>query len=224
MKEQLLALLKTKFQGVQDATLERIAAKKADTVTEQSQLQTVVDGLTYQDVINSEADFRASQSSASALKKAVEEYEKKHNLKDGKPVEDPNPPKPPDPPKGDDMPAWAKALQETITKQNETISGLSKGRELESRKAQAAKLLSGTKIPESFRENRMVYFDFNSDTPLEDQVKAIESQYVEEQQAIVNSLVKEGKYTPAGGGGGEMPDAEFDSYLKDKFPEAQKQD
>ena len=37
MKEKLLALLKTKFVGVDDAILDRIATKKAENVTDEAQ-------------------------------------------------------------------------------------------------------------------------------------------------------------------------------------------
>ncbi|MCD8136716.1 MAG: hypothetical protein LUH01_12550 [Parabacteroides gordonii] len=83
MKEKILALLKTKFPGVDEATLIRIAEKKATGVTDESQLQTIADGVSFQDVLNSYGDFRAN----GAVSSAVTNYEKKHNLKDGKPIE-----------------------------------------------------------------------------------------------------------------------------------------
>lgn len=83
MKEKILALLKTKFPGVDEATLIRIAEKKANGVTDESQLQTIADGVGFQDVLNSYGDFRAN----SAVTSAVTNYEKKHGLKDGKPIE-----------------------------------------------------------------------------------------------------------------------------------------
>lgn len=107
MKEKILALLKTKFPGVDEATLIRIAEKKAAGVTDESQVQPIADGVGFQDVLNSYGDFRANGAVASA----VSNYEKKHNIKDGKPIENPNPipnPKPED--KKDDVPAWAQAL------------------------------------------------------------------------------------------------------------------
>lgn len=90
MKEKILALLKTKFPGVDEATLIRIAEKKATGVTDESQLQTIADGVSFQDVLNSYGDFRANGAVASA----VTNYEKKHGLKDGKPIENPNPGQP----------------------------------------------------------------------------------------------------------------------------------
>ena len=83
MKEKILALLKTKFPGVDEATLSRIAEKKAVGVTDESQLQTIADGVGFQDVLNSYGDFRAN----TAVTSAVSNYEKKHGLKDGKPIE-----------------------------------------------------------------------------------------------------------------------------------------
>ncbi|WP_099465173.1 hypothetical protein [Parabacteroides provencensis] len=83
MKEKILALLKTKFPGVDEATLIRIAEKRATGVTDESQLQTIADGVGFQDVLNSYGDFRANGAVASA----VANYEKKHGLKDGKPIE-----------------------------------------------------------------------------------------------------------------------------------------
>lgn len=81
--EQILAGLQTKFTGVDAAILTRIATKKAEGVTDASQVPTIVEGVGFSDVLNSYGDFRAGDAS----KTAVTNYEKKHNLKDGKPVE-----------------------------------------------------------------------------------------------------------------------------------------
>ena len=83
IQELILAGLQQKFTGVDTAILTRIATKKAEGVTDASQVQTIVDGVGFSDVLNSYGDFRAGDAS----KTAVTNYEKKHNLKDGKPVE-----------------------------------------------------------------------------------------------------------------------------------------
>ena len=88
--EQILAGLKTKFQGVEDATLQRIANKKAEGVTDESKVNSIVEGITFQDVLNSYGDYRAD----GAQKTAIRNYEQKHNIKDGKPVEEPKPQEP----------------------------------------------------------------------------------------------------------------------------------
>ena len=81
--EQILAGLQTKFTGVDAAILTRIATKKAEGVTDETKVNSIVEGINFSDVLNSYGDFRAGDAS----KTAVTNYEKKHNLKDGKPVE-----------------------------------------------------------------------------------------------------------------------------------------
>ena len=95
--EQILAGLQQKFAGVDTATLTRIATKKAEGVTDETKVNSIVEGISFQDVMQNYGDFRAGQAQTSA----VSNYEKKHGLKDGKPIENPKPepPKPNDPPK-----------------------------------------------------------------------------------------------------------------------------
>lgn len=81
--EQILAGLQQKFAGVDTAILTRIATKKAEGVTDETKVNSIVEGISFSDVLNSYGDFRAGDAS----KTAVTNYEKKHNLKDGKPVE-----------------------------------------------------------------------------------------------------------------------------------------
>lgn len=85
--EQILAGLKTKFQGVEDATLQRIASKKAEGVTDESKVNSIVEGISFQDVLNSYGDYRAD----GAQKTAIKNYEQKYNIKDGKAIEEPKP-------------------------------------------------------------------------------------------------------------------------------------
>lgn len=85
--EKILAGLRTKFTGVDDATLQRIATKKSEGVTDESKIDSIVEGITFQDVVTNYGDFRAD----GAQKTAVSNYEKKHNIKDGKPIEGPKP-------------------------------------------------------------------------------------------------------------------------------------
>ena len=81
--EQILAGLQTKFTGVDTAILTRIATKKAEGITDETKVNSIVEGISFSDVLNSYGDFRAGDAS----KTAVSNYEKKHNLKDGKPIE-----------------------------------------------------------------------------------------------------------------------------------------
>lgn len=92
--EQILAELQTKFAGVDTATLTRIATKKAEGVTDDTKVNSIIEGISFSDVLNNYGDFRAGQAQVSA----VSNYEKKHGLKDGKPIEEPEP----EPPKPDE--------------------------------------------------------------------------------------------------------------------------
>ena len=47
MKEKLLALLVAKFAGVPEAMLEGIATKKAGSVSDEAQLQSIADGIDF---------------------------------------------------------------------------------------------------------------------------------------------------------------------------------
>ena len=79
MKQLILNALKAKFTGVSDAILDRVATKLAQTVTTAEQVQTAVDGVTFQQVLESYGDSRATQ----AQQTAVHNYETKYGLKDG---------------------------------------------------------------------------------------------------------------------------------------------
>ena len=81
--EQILAGLQQKFSGVDTAILTRIATKKAEGVTDETKVNSIIEGISFSDVLNSYGDFRAGDAS----RISVLNYEKRHNLKDGKPVE-----------------------------------------------------------------------------------------------------------------------------------------
>lgn len=97
--ELILAGLQTKFTGVDTATLQRIATKKSEGVTDESEVNSIIEGITFQDVVTNYGDFRANGASATAKKNAIADYEKQYNIKDGKPIEKPKPQDPPTAPK-----------------------------------------------------------------------------------------------------------------------------
>lgn len=119
MFEKILAGLKTKFPGVDAKILERIAKKKAETTTKEEEVKTVVDGVTFQSILESEGDRRADE----AQKTAVTNYEKKYKLKDGKPTDEPAPkttPSPTNQPTGEEDSEVMKMLKE-IKADNEQL-------------------------------------------------------------------------------------------------------
>ncbi|MDR0657687.1 MAG: hypothetical protein LBG18_01910 [Mediterranea sp.] len=83
MKQLILNALKTKFVGVSENILNRMAEKLAKTITKEDDVQAAVDAVTFQQVIDSESDRRATE----AQQTAVANYEKKYSIKEGKPVE-----------------------------------------------------------------------------------------------------------------------------------------
>lgn len=108
--EQILAGLQQKFSGADTATLTRIATKKAEGVTDETKVNSIVEGISFQDVMQNYGDFRAGQANISS----VANYEKKYGLKDGKPIENqkPEPPKPGEKP--DEKPDIAKMIADGI--------------------------------------------------------------------------------------------------------------
>ena len=125
--EQILAGLQQKFAGVDTAILTRIATKKAEGVTDETKVNSIVEGISFSDVLNSYGDFRAGDAS----KTAVTNYEKRHNLKDGKPIETTTTTKTEE--NKDDVPAWAQALIDS----NKNLSD--KLTQLETEKAQTTR-------------------------------------------------------------------------------------
>lgn len=115
MFEKILEELKTKYPGVDSKILERIAKKKAETTTKEEEVKTVVDGVTFQSIIESEGDRRANEAQATA----ITNYEKKHKLKEGKPVQQQEEPKPDKPHTGADD--EVKEMLAKMEKENKTM-------------------------------------------------------------------------------------------------------
>ena len=61
--EQILAGLQQKFAGVDTAILTRIATKKAEGVTDETKVNSIIEGISFSDVLNSYGDFRAGDAS-----------------------------------------------------------------------------------------------------------------------------------------------------------------
>ena len=156
MKQQILTALKAKFVGVSDAILDRVATKLAQTVTAAEQVQTAVDGVTFQQVLESYGDSRATQ----ATQTAVHNYETKYGLKDGVKVTPPEtqppvvPPVTPPvtPPAGgaETVPAWAQALIDSNNSLKNELAQMKTARTTETRKHQISTLIA--KLPENLRK------------------------------------------------------------------------
>ena len=156
MKQQILTALKAKFVGVSDAILDRVATKLAQTVTTAEQVQTAVDGVTFQQVLESYGDSRATQ----ATQTAVHNYETKYGLKDGVKVTPPEtqppvvPPvtPPATPPAGgaETVPVWVQAIIDSNNSLKNELAQMKTARTTETRKQQISTLIE--KLPENLRK------------------------------------------------------------------------
>ena len=145
--EQILAGLRTKFSGVDDATLQRIASKKAEGVTDESKVNSIIEGVSFQDVVMNYGDFRAD----GAQKTAVSNYEKKHNIKDGKPIEGNEPKEPPTDPKPnpkEEVPAWAQSLIDSNKTLSEKLAAMDAKEKADIRAKQVDEVAKSFGIPE----------------------------------------------------------------------------
>lgn len=114
MKRKLVEALTTKFEGVSASVIDRFATKLSKTVTTAEDVETAVDGVTIQQIIESYADSRVTEAVNTAREKVAKDYEARYGVKDGKQTkggesyED----KATETKGGkdDDVPAWAQAL------------------------------------------------------------------------------------------------------------------
>ena len=147
MRKAILDALKAKFQGVSESVLNRIADKLCKTVTTAEQVQTAVDGVTIQQVIEGYADSRATEASQTA----VHTYEQKYGLKDGAsgqggaPVQTPQ--------GGGTDPVLLQtlqSLQESNKKLSERLDRMDSERTTSSRKQQLSGIIA--KLPENLKK------------------------------------------------------------------------
>ena len=163
--EQILAGLQQKFTGVDTATLTRIATKKAEGVTDETKVNSIVEGISFQDVMQNYGDFRAGQAQTSA----VSNYEKKHGLKDGKPVKEPEEKK--DEKKGekkDEVPSWAQALIDSNKSLSEKLSAYEVEKAQAQRYSQISEVAKKYGIPEFMLKDRNIPDNMDLDTYFKD--------------------------------------------------------
>lgn len=149
--ELILAALQTKFPGVESAILTRIANKKGEGVTDENAVNSIVEGISFQDVLTSYGDFRAGDARLTAIRS----YEKQHNLKDGKPIENPQPkPQTGQQPKVDqskpneEIPAWAQQIIDGNKTLSERFDAFESGKKAEARAQQISAKAKEYGIPE----------------------------------------------------------------------------
>lgn len=163
--EQILAGLQQKFSGADTATLTRIATKKAEGVTDETKVTSIVEGISFQDVLTSYGDFRAGDARITA----VANYEKKHNLKDGKPIEDPEEKKAEKKDeKKDEVPEWAQALIDSNKTLSEKLSVYEAEKAQAQRNSQISAVAKKYGIPEFMLKDRNIPENTDLDTYFKD--------------------------------------------------------
>ena len=161
--EQILAGLRTKFAGVDDATLQRIASKKSEGLTDESKVNSIVEGITFQDVVTNYGDFRANGASETSRKNAIADYEKQHNLKNGKPIEEPKPTPPPAPnpqtKPAEEVPAWAQSLIDSNKTLSEKLAAMDAKTKADARNQQIDEMAKSFGIPEFAYKGKQIAED-----------------------------------------------------------------
>ena len=164
IEELILAGLQTKFAGVDSVILSRIASRKAEGVTDEAQVNSIVEGISFADVVMSYGDFRAGQAQSSA----VANYEKKHGLKDGKPIENPNPKPKPKSDEKEEVPAWAQSLLDSNKSLSEEIAQMKAAKVQATRQEQILAKAKEYGIPEKFVKRCAIKEDEDLDAYLKD--------------------------------------------------------
>lgn len=188
MRQQILDALKAKFTGVSEKILGRIADKLSKTATTQEQVQTAVDGVQFQQVLESYGDSRATE----ATQTAVANYEAKHGLKDGKLVKavegDEGVTKPNgEGDGGEKIPAWAQELIEsnkTLTEQVRTMQG---EKLTANRREQLSKIIST--LPPSIRK---AYERTPVDTLTDEEFETLKGEITSEAAEIAKETASKG--------------------------------
>ena len=120
------------------------------------------------------------------------------------------------PAQADDTPAWAKTLIETNQKLTADIEAIKTGKIIETKKQTAQSVFDASEVlkglkPE-IRTNWLGRIDVNSETPIEDQVKNLETEFTDIRQAVAESTRYSGP-TPTGTSGNKPDDKMIDSIV-----------
>lgn len=221
-RQQILVALQAKFTGGNAGVLNWIATQLAKTVTAAEQVQTAVDGITqeYVTMMEGYGDSRATSSAQTA----VGNYETKHGLKDGKPVQKSAPQSgqktpPVTTPQPDNGGASNEVLEllKQLTEQNkgltERLDRLDNERTTVSRKEQLSAVIG--KLPETLRKP---YERMALDGLSDEQFTSLVGEVTAEVDGILGDMRQKGTtFTPPAAPQGGKPvlatDAEVDAVI-----------
>lgn len=208
MKEKILAFLKTKLSGVPNAILEGAASQLATTITEESQIETVCNaGLIATLQFSSQyAQQEGDRRATSATQTAVQTYEQKFGLKDGKPVsQEPNQPVDPN----NIQAVVQQAVQSAITPLQDKL------KEYDTKENVAVwKKSAMDKVKDKFKDNTLpipdVYYNTLNITKAEDvdtEVTRLSGEIEKYHQSLVDSKVITAPPVGSGGAAGQLKDS-----------------
>lgn len=132
------------------------------------------------------------QASQTATQKAIADYEKKHNLKDGKVVEAKKDDKPDMSGLSPEIKAIIDAQTAQIASLTTAIQGVTATISTSQKQGTAKGLFETAKLPAKW----LARIDANSETSVEDQIKELQTEYLELKQSIINDEVEAGDYKP----------------------------
>ena len=199
MKKNLIAALATKFEGVDAKILSRIADRimSDKTIESEEDVNSAVEEVTFADILKHYGDSRATE----ATRKAVSNYEKKHGIKDGKPIElreqedddddpDDTKKKPQQSNQDNELAKLLKQMSAKMDAQAEEIKQLKLGRVAESRE----KVLDGV-IKDLKESQKKPYKRYTLDAMTDEEF----DEFIEEITGEVTELVKENKASETAG-------------------------
>lgn len=119
--------------------------------------------------------------------------------------------------KAGDQPEWVKALMAKLDAQDAKITELQTGKVLETKKATAAELFGKSDvlkgIKDEFKANWLARINVDSETPIQDQVTALETEYTGLQQSFAESGNYSGTPPLNGNGTVKANQAEIDKIV-----------
>lgn len=225
IKRFILDSLKTKFAGIDEKVLNRIAAIAVKTVKSEEEAKTYVEELTLQQVIDSYADSRATD----AQEKAVKSYEEKFGLKDGKKADATEEPgseggegkngSATDDGKnggegegGEKVPNWAKVLIQDNNSLKKEVLELKAGKVASTRKSTLDELLKDA--PEKTKATYLKNFNrmqFKDDADFDDWIEEITPDI---EEATTSQAASDGVVSRPKGGASIGKEGQVNSYVQ----------
>ena len=223
IKRTALDKLKTKFEGIDEKVLSRIAAKIAKTAKTDEDVAAEVDELTLMDIINSYTDSRVNDAQDKAVKRYKQEKGIKEGDGDGIKEGDGDGTKGTDGNGGtgrkegdDDTPAYIKALMKSVETLANEVTSLKAGKTADARKEALDKVLKDASERErKFYEKNYARMRFESDEDFNDWLDSVTDDIKDNADGTggnggdgtqtTQQTTQQGRPKAGGGGGGTIP-------------------